>query len=275
MTKDDPLKRQMAEFEAARVSAPVHLEPTPVTAILAVLDGSDQDATVEALAEGMTSCTRAEVRMLRPGEQDALPTILGAAEGCQVVVVPSPFRRDYRREGQESLSTTIDLLLARSPAAVCLARAPVADVAHCLSHPLVVLAICRHRKVETAGMALAFACGGGDLALLSVVDPHQPVRDEELIGRNLDPADLSPDVLHALASARAAALTAELQRRAGGWRVQPHVHFAVGDAVETALEENARRRGLLVAGRDRDPRSQSAQQARRLVLGSEAPVLLV
>lgn len=42
-------------------------------------------------------------------------------------------------------------------------------------------------------------------------------------------------MLQGLASARAAALTAAVQRCAPEWHVRGHVEFAVGDAVETAL----------------------------------------
>ena len=53
------------------------------------------------------------------------------------------------------------------------------------------------------------------------------------------------------------------------------VHFALGDTVELTLEENEKRHGMLVAGRDRDARNEEAQRARRLVLASPYPVLLV
>lgn len=272
---DDPVKRQMAAFAAARVATPVHLEPAKVTAILAVFDGTDQDPTVDALAAALATRTGASVRAWRGDQPDPANLILHAAAGCELLVVPSPFRHDYRAEGHESLSTTVDLLLSRSHAAVCVARAPLPDAVACVSRPLVTLAIGRHHKVEATALALALARGGGDLALLSVVDPHLPVRNEELLGRALDPGDLSPEILQGLASARAAALTAELQRRANEWRIKPSVQFAVGDPVELALEANARRGGLLVAGRDRDPRNEAAQQAHRLVLASDLPVLLV
>lgn len=272
---DKDLKAQMAQFEAARVEARVELEPAHVANVLAVLDGSDQDATVRVLAAAMAARTGAAVRELQPAGADALPEILAAAKDCQLVVVPSPFRRDYTTAGQQSLSTTVDLLLARAPAAVCLARAPVADAAHCVSHPLVALQVDRHRKVEATAFALALAQRGGELALLSVVDPQQPLRSQELLGRHLDPQDLSAEVLQGLATARAAALTAALQRRAGEWDVSVHVHFAVGDSVQTACEVGGKTHSLLVAGRSRDARSEDAQNARRLALCSSLPVLLV
>jgi hypothetical protein len=157
---------------------------------------------------------------------------------------------------------------------VCVARAPIADVERCVTHPIVGLQVDRHRKVVATALALALAQNGGDILLLSTVDPHAGIRDEELLARNLDPRDLSPEVLQGLASARAAALTAALQRHAGDWDVEPHLHFALGDTVELLLELNEARRGIVVAGRDRDARTDAAQRARRLVLASPWPVLL-
>lgn len=272
---DRELREQLARFEAARIEEPVVLEPAAVRGVLAVHDGTDQDAIVSALAGAIAARTGAAVTSFAASSPEPHAEILAAGRDCEVLVVPSPFGRDYASEGRLSLSTTVDLLCARSDAAICLARGPLADVEHCVTHPLVALQIERHRKVEATALALALAKDGGELLLLSVVDPTHRVHNEELIGRNLDPHDLAPEILHGLASARAAALTAALQRRAGEWDVRVVVHFGLGDVVALTLEENEHRAGLLVAGRNRDGPSEAAQRFRRLVLASSSPVLLV
>ncbi|MEZ6016357.1 MAG: hypothetical protein R3F49_14665 [Planctomycetota bacterium] len=275
MESNDDLKREMARFEAARVTAPIDLQPAELRVLLAVFDGTDQDATVAALARAISARTGATVREHHATGAEPLMGILAAAEGADLVIAPSPFGRDYLTEGHESLSTTIDLLLTRCEAPVCLARAPVDDAERCVSHPLVALQVDRHRKVDATAVGLALARGGGGLALLSVVDPSERTKREELIGRYIDPRDLSPEVLATLASARAAALTAALQRHAREWNVDARVKFGLGEVVERTLDVAARRRGLIVAGRDRDATSEGAQRARRLVLASALPVLLV
>lgn len=277
MSDNDDLREQMAKFAAARVTAPVELHLPELGKVVAVHDGTDQDRTVDQLAaEIARRCAiPCQTLPLDPTARDVLPEMLAAAGERDVIVVPSPFGRDYEQLGQLSLSTAIDLLLAKSDASVCIARAPIDDVEHALSHPMVGLQIDRHRKVSATAMALALARGGGELLLLSTVDPHRGLREEELLARNLDPHDVSPEALSGLASARAAALTSALQRHASEWDVEPLVHFAIGDTVDLMLAENERRRGILVVGRDRDPRHEDAQSARRLVLGSALPVLLV
>lgn len=275
---DKNLQEQIAQFEAARITSPVELQPQPVNKVVAVHDATDQDRTVDALAKAMVARVGCELQSIAPlagGDTDALPALLAAAGQGDVLVLASPFGRDYQAEGQLSLSTTVDVLLAKSEASICIARAEVEDPMHAITHPLVALQIDRHRKVQATALALAFAQNGGEMLLLSTVDPHSRLRDEELLARNLDPRDLSPEVLEGLATARAAALTAELQRHATDWDVTPMVHFALGDTVELTLEENEQRRGLLVAGRDPEACSEEAQRARRLVLASPFPVLLV
>ncbi|MFK7740240.1 MAG: hypothetical protein AB8H80_07940 [Planctomycetota bacterium] len=278
MTEDnDELKEQMAKFAAARITSPVELQPATVGKVVAVHDGTDQDATVDALAQALAARVQQEVHTVAVAAKsdNVLSELLAAAGSGDVLVVPSPFGHDYQQDGAQSLSTTVDLLLARSEAAICVARAPIEDPACTVTHPVVGLQIDRHRKVAATALALAFARGGGEILLLSTVDPHNRLRDEEVLARNLDPRDLSPEVLSGLASARAAALTAELQRHASEWDIEPRVRFALGDTVGLLLEENEQRHGLLVVGRDRDARRHEAQEARRLVLASSAPVLLV
>ena len=276
MSNDKNLQEQVAQFEAARILSPVELEPAPVRQVVAVHDGTDQGATVDALAAAIAARGGAEVKTLRPqGADEQLGEVTLSAGAGDVIVLPSPFGRDYESEGQISLSTVVELLLCRSDASICIARAPVEDVEQCITHPIVGLQIDRHRKVAATALALTLAKNGGEILLVSTVDPHNRVRDEELIARNLDPRDLSAEVLQGLATARAAALTAELQRHAGDWDVEPLVHFAIGDTVEVLLEQNQQRGGLFVVGRDRDARSEAAQRARRLILASSLPVLLV
>lgn len=277
MSDHDDLKEQMAKFAAARIDDPVALQPARVGKVVAVHDGTDQDAVVDALAAAIAGrCAAQHERLDVDARGDgALDAMLAIGTAGDMLVVPSPFGRDYQAIGQQTLSTVVDLLLARSDASICVARAPLDDAAHAVAHPIVGMQIDRHRKVPATALALALAQGGGELLLLSTVDPHAGVRDEELIGRHLDPADLSPEVLAGLASARAGALTAALQRHAHEWRVDPRVLFAVGDTVDLLVEHNESRRGLVVAGRERDPRRPEAHDARRLVLASRLPVLLV
>lgn len=270
---DSDLKAQMAQFEAARTGEPLQLEPAELRQVLAVRDGSTEDPAVLALARAIGTRTGAQVRELAVAAGDPVPAVLAAAQGCQLVVVQHRLGETSGSGHDGPLPAAIESLLARCPAALCLARAPFDE--HFVSHPLVALQIERQRKVEATAMALALARNGGELALLSVVDPSQPVRNEELLRRYIDPQDLSPEVLQGLATARAAILTAALQRRSREWKVRVLVKFAVGDAIATALEAATRRRSLLVAGRAADQDNAGAQRARQLVQRCTVPLLLV
>ena len=52
---DKDLQEQMAQFEAARITSPVELQPQTVSKVVAVHDRTDQDATVDALAKAVAA----------------------------------------------------------------------------------------------------------------------------------------------------------------------------------------------------------------------------
>ncbi|MEM7199689.1 MAG: hypothetical protein AAF628_05445 [Planctomycetota bacterium] len=271
----DELAREMAGFEAARVTHPIKLEPATVGSVLAIYDGTDQDATVRALAAAAAARTGAGLTECTIDTADAADAILEAGRAHDLWFVPCPYRLDYTAIGAASLSPTLDLVLTRTPRPICLVRGPVDDPELCIQRPMVAVDVARHRKVDATALALALARGGGWLALLSIVDPSAEIHRAELVGRYLDPSDLSPESLGGLATARTGGLLAALQRGADAWDVAPRLIAQVGSLADEILRANTERGYLLVAGLDRDPKHASAQLARSLVLGSSLPVLLV
>ena len=269
------LAREIAGFEAARIARPVHLEPTPIRSILAVRDGSDQDATVVALAQAAAELTGATVSELRPSAGDAHQEILAATDGHDLVLVPCPYGADYAAVGTQTLSTTLDVVLARGRTPTCLVRGPIEDATRWLHHPVVALDVHRARKVEATALALTLARGGGTILLSAVIDPSQPIADQQMLGLALDLEQLQPDVLAGVASARTATLTAALQRCASELRVLPRVKLQIGSVVDLALVAARHEHGIVVAGLARGTEHVDASCARQLVLRSELPVLLV
>ncbi len=265
------LQREMTAFAAARISAPVEVAPHVPQRILRLQDGSDQDATAAALAAALQRTTGAPVESLRPPLATAAEAILAAARAGDLLVLPCPFGADYANLRDVSLAATLDVLLARSPHPILAVRGPVADAAAVLAHPLVVLQLDRHRKVEATCHALGVAGRGASVTLLSVVDPQQPVHREELLGRALPVGDLDPEELHSLAGARAAAVVAALQRRAGELGITARLKVRVGSTADVGIDVASRHRGLIVGGLDR----KAPGAARALVLGTALPVLLV
>ncbi len=273
----DSLERQMAAFEQARIEAPVDIQPMVCARVLVVHDGTDQDATSDALAAATASQYGVDVftHKADPRDADAYQGILAAAEEHDIAFVPCPFGRDYAELKTETLSTTIDLLLSKARWPMCLVRGPVADPKDCMQEPAVILDIERHRNIHAAEAAASLARGGHALRLFAGIDPHVSIRDEELLGRQLSPGDLSVEVLEGLASARSAGLVSALQKNANEWNITPQVSFAIGDPVETALDALRDSCHVIVAGCNRKSDTPGAASARRLVLRSALPVLLV
>lgn len=265
------LQREIAGFAAARIDAPVRIERPKIARILLARDGSDQDATATAVTAALAANSGAPVKELSPPPAKAADVLLAEARSDDLLVLPCPFGADYEAVGSVSLAPTLDVLLARSPCAMLLVRGPIENPARVICRPLVILQLDRHRKVNATCWAIGVAGPGGDITLLSVVDPQHRVERAELLGRYLPVGDLAPEVLLSLAGARAAALVAALQRGSRELHIEAHLKVRVGALPTVALEAGARHGGLLVGGLDR----QAPGEARALVLASELPVLLV
>lgn len=273
---DHELQRQMAAFEAALIEQPVVLEPVQPKRVLVARDGSNQDDTAMALARAIVARTGGELGEWHGPPSDlAHESILAACEAADLLVVPCPFGADYSKVGADSLSTTLDVILARGRTPVLCVRGAVEDVDELLDHPLVALDVARARKVEATAFALGLCRSGGEVALLDVIDPAEPVKREEIVGRWLDPSDLDDEDLAAMHSARTAALTAALQKRSSSAGIGARVMIQAGSALDVTLEVGEHRGGLIVAGLMRDHRDPGFARARELVLASALPVLLV
>jgi nucleotide-binding universal stress UspA family protein len=273
---DHELQRQMAAFEAARIARPIQLVRPSLKRILVARDGSNQDPPALVLAREIAKRHSSEVGEWNGKVSElAHEAILAACEAADLLVIPSPFGADHTAVGAYTLSTTLDIVLARGHTPVLCIRQPELAVTKSLDAPLVVLDVHRERKSEATAMALALTAPGGEVALLAVVDPTQPQEREEILGRWLDPAQIEEADLTALHGARTAALTAALQKESSARGVLAKVMVRTGAVIDVALEQARQRAGILVVGLDRRAGSPAAKTARELILRSKLPVLLV
>ena len=272
---DHELQRQMAAFDAARIRQPIELSPFEPKRILVARDGSNQDATALALAGAIAKRHGAEVGEWHgPVGELAHESILTACEAADLLLLPCPFGADFAAVGKDTLSAIVDLLVARGRIPVICVRGPLADVDAALDRPLVALDMCRERKVEATAMALGLSRSGGEVAMLAVTDPAEPIRRQEILSRWLDPADLDQDDLTALHGARTASLTAALQRAARSRGIGAKVQLRAGSALDVTCEEAVARGGIIVSGAPRDHRDAAFGRVRELILASALPVAL-
>ena len=229
------IDRGVGLFERARVGDAAPVEPITPARVLAVLDGSTQDACTLGLTARLKARFGAAVLVADarttdagagPGETvaaglggTALPRtggeshdqILAAVEasGCDLVIVPCPFGRDLENVGPDSAGTVIDVLLARCPVPLLIVREPF-EVSPDASGtggaaPFGRVAVLLIGENAAARRAAGWACGltGGGvgqpgavrLTLVLEREFYENVRD---LLRALDPeAEITPDKIAA------------------------------------------------------------------------------
>jgi hypothetical protein len=279
---DQDVDESLGRFEAALKSKSKKIQIPELRRVLAICDGSDQDDAVIASAEAVAAHFGAELRRtLQPeGTRDpngAAASIMDAVreETSDLLVIPAPFGDDYGTLKEESLSVTVDMLLAECPAAMLLVREGFDDAVERLRRPTVLVDLNADLQSGAAGWAAAFARGGGDIELFVAPDPA-------LI-----------DAIHLfLGDEEGAAFTADLvqraERRLTGGLVSAMQHLADDMEFEVTLELDrgdrpsrlvarraAEREAFTIVARRRDRDHPSLSIARRTALASTAPLLIV
>lgn len=226
----DDLRASMRRFQRSQVGEVAAVEPRHPTRVLLALDGSAQDRSGMALMiylTGRFGCEAAVVDAREGGTDDdlsdaaadavgaaALPRtggdafeqILRAVDASEadLLIVPSPFGRDLDRVGPDSTGTVIDVLVARSKAAMLVVRRPFDPEGRVFEKVLLVVTGENPAARLAAEWSAGLVAPGGRTELVMVLEEELQETMESLL-RTIDPdADVRPEVLtEALARSQA------------------------------------------------------------------------
>ncbi len=260
----------------------VEIPEVQAARVLALLDGSNQQDTVRALAESIAARLGAECRIhsLSAGgegapltdDRDRLPfeiLELVEREDFGLVVLPTPFLEDYLSLGAASLGVVADVLLARSPVPMIHVREPIEDIGALLERGVLITVDAGAEACRAAGWMWRLTEGPLQvLVAMSSAEHHavlefgrtaaDPVTEED-IGRRLGD-EVSPLLAALQALARGADRVVE------------------GHAYPEELREVLRREDFPVcfcAVPGRESPDQTGPLARESVRYCRGPVLVV
>lgn len=308
---DSDLNESVSWFEAALAAQEPQLDEPRLERILMVLDGSNQDGTVEGLSTWLARRDDAtvvpmdayagpldETRELhladraaalidagvsvRPLEQrpdsaeDSPPheQILErcATDRCHLIVICAPYGDEFTVLGSESVGSTLDVLMSRATVPLLVVREPKSDPQRCLQSVLLPLMSESRELIDAAGWALRIVHGDGSVRMLAVVD-QQSIESAADILRDHDEVD--DRLLSGLQRPAVAGLIAAMHRRAQDLGSGSRVSVRSGEVVaETAALANADE-GLVVTTCPRDAASVAFQRVQGLLRASRNPVLVV
>lgn len=286
----DDLHASMRRFQRSQVGEVAAVEPRRPTRVLLALDGSAQDRSGVALMSYLTGrfgCEAAVVDAREGGAGDDLShaaadtvgatalqrtggdsfeQILQAVSASQadLMIVPSPFGRDLDRVGPDSTGTVIDVLVARSPAAMLVVRRPFDVEGRVFEKVLLVLTgenLAAHLAAEWAAGLVA---PGGRTELVMVLEEEMQETMESLL-RSIDPdADVRPEVLTEALARSHARLHRALQKSADDHDFEHSLQFHIEGEAGLAGLHRQDHPSLLVLPLDRSDELSLGRVANRI-----------
>lgn len=306
---DADINESMSFFEAALTAPKVELARPTVRKILVAVDQSNQDDTVCALATVLTKRWNASVHLVHayPGPTDeakdrylkerlaglegdgvkatssrgegetSADQIMAVrrAEGAELILLGSPYLDDLRVLGQDSIGSTLDLLMARAKVPLLIVREPKENVARCLDDILLPITIHTEENVKAASWGLACVADKGTIRVLAIADAEALKTAQHLLGKYLDAHALEPEVIEELEAKENAGLNAALQKAAAEAGLACKVKVRSGDVAAIVGEVGNDHDCLVVSGCPQNPESAAYQRVQGFIRGSSNPILVV
>lgn len=271
---DSHLNEYVGMFEAAAHALPGKIVEPTLSTILLACDGSNQDDTARRLAKKFAGT--ATIAEIAPAND--LAAILQAAKShqSQLIVIPVPYGHDYAVLKDESLGSTVDMLLLESPYPMLCVRDLLDDahIADALCHPLIPATIDSTSALQAAGWAFRATGSGGRIRVLGLVDEDVLNEAKQLIDPNADAALTFVEQAQRAIHRELGSAFATMQQEAYSRGIEVGVEAVVGrfvPAVEKAMHDQPH---LVIWGRQKDHTCPSFHRAADLILTSRWPVLI-
>jgi len=312
MKHDDTLQTSMGHFEAAMSKRKLTLTTPALATLLLPIGRSRQDDTAIALTAAIARGCGAAVRVMcakEAHEADATvdvdatvaalratlgdgidiaavssPTtgqpheqILAAARAtsASLLVVPTVHGGDIGEHGDESLSSTVDALLAETALPLLLVRHRHDDVDDLLKEIVVAATLNAEHSIDATRWALRLVRSGGEITLLGVADQDTVVEAARLLGDQLDQGLLREEALQRAEQKNIGGLASALQLRARELKLNAVVDVRVGRPAAIIAALGDEKHCIVCLGRGPDRYAPSHHHTVDVILRAHHPVLVV
>lgn len=306
---DDELHETMSRFKAATSAKPIELpEIEKPGKVLVVFDQSNQDEFTARVGAQVCRWYGASALLLlpKPGldpdsrrqhleamqakmegitcefapaqdDEDPADRIVEARKqtGAGFVVMDAPWGEDIGKLGRDSVGSTAERVLARTPLPVLFVREKHEEVIQLFDNPLVKL----HVREPEAPKAIATAfslCGHkSHFKVMFVIDAAAMAEALALLGQDVDKDKLTDEALLADAQAAAGSLVAAAQHWAADNNATLEVEFKIGSDPDVTARHANDGKHLLVIPCPADRNSSAYSRALTVLRLSSVPVLMV
>lgn len=231
--------------------------------------GGDLEAYLDAAVEELAQAGHPARRLVVQGEEsfDMILAALGASQ-ADLLVLPAPYFRDLESLGEDSVGTTLDVMLARARLPILVARHPDVEPGEALRH--VRLAIFDDEPLSEAAAAWALHLARERLEVLALVEDEFVEMVEEALAHE----DIAEEELVEGLERSLVPLVSGVLRRAEAANLPCDVKYLRGDLVATIVGRTEEGPGLIVL-RGYEARDRPGEKvAREVILRSRGPVLV-
>ncbi len=307
---NNSLDAAMGRFEAAVVKAKIELKPTQLDKVLLAVDRSNQDPSAIALAADIAKRSEATVHVafaqwgeqspegrdyviecvgrvkergakaeavVLPGKGERHQHILKAREalGAQLIVVPAPYGSDIdTTTGDESLSATIDSLLAEARGPLLIVRHPHEQLVESFKEVIVAATLHANESVDAARWALRLVEPSGQLTLLAVADADTVAEAAALLGDQVDKSALGEEALKRAELRAVGALASAITKRATESEINSTVDVRAGKPAKVIAQVADDKHCIVCIGRPADRTSPAWHHTIDVILNAHHPVLV-
>ncbi len=306
---DNSLNASMGSFEAAVVKSKIDLKPIQLERVLLAVDRSNQDPSAIALAADVAKRSNAIVHVLfaegteqtqaardyviecvgrakergaqaEPVEQlivgERHQQLLKAREtlGAKLIVISAPYGAEVNVTGDESLSTTIDALLAESKSPLLIVRHPHEELVESFKEVIVAATLHAKEAVDAARWALKLVEPSGQLTLLAVADVDTVAEAAELLGDQVDKSALGEEALKRAELRAVGALAAAITKRTAEEGINSTVDVRAGKPALLIAQAADAKHCVVCVGRTADRTSPTWHHMLDVILNAHHPVLV-
>jgi hypothetical protein len=272
------MEEDLGMFEAACASGKVKLDFSPVSSVMTILDGSNQESTCRQL--GVELAKRLATTNIELTSGNSLEELVRKCDGNNngLILLPVPCGEDIGKLSCHSLGSAVDNILQTCQSPILCVRDPLseAEIGRMFDQILVVLMREDHRSAHALAWAFRLASSRSRIRLLELADRSSLLDARRLLEGKDESGSIEEATIGRAVASRLGGLIGAAQQHASQKGLSAHVDFRLGNPVkETLSMAESLVSGLIIIARSDDHTETGFHFVQDVLLATRKCVLVV
>lgn len=272
------MEEDLGMFEAALGAGKVKLDFSPISSVLSIMDGSQQEPTCRQLAQLISERLGAKYVEQEAGtSREQLVRVCDALQSG-LIVLPVPYGEDIGTLSGQSLGSIADSLLQTCTAPILCVRDPIDAPNSAQTFERILGVLMREDETSASALSWAFRLADprGRIHLLELADRSSLLNARQLLQGKDESGTIEEATIGRAVTSRLGGLIGAAQHYALGKGLPLHVDFRLGNPVkETLAMAQHLDSGLIIVARSADHTASGFHFAQDLLLATRKCVLVV